>query len=172
MSEYMEDRVGALEDLEAIRRLRHEWCARLDIALESADAVEAGEAVAWLVDQLTDDFTQTSNIHDPVSSPQGFAAFVQAIAGNCEMSFHMLSNDLIEFPPGRHSASGGWYTMAMLTIQGRALWASCLSEEKYRKRGGRWYVTALSLDYRLVSPYEAGWAEQRFVEKKLCELAY
>lgn len=169
-------RIGSLEALEAIRNLRHEWYAKLDIALESTDPQESEAAIAWLTQHVTEDFVQTSNIHAPVTSRSNLTEFLKAVRADCTMSFHMLSNDQIEIPAEAEVevrfASGSWYVLAMLTVQGRPLWVSCLTEERYAKQGGEWVVAELSLDYRFVTPYEAGWAERRFVEASLSRLAY
>lgn len=174
MTKTAEERVQSLEDLEAIRRLRHEWSAKLDIALESDDAEEAAAAVGWFKQHVTDDFRHASNLHEPVGSAAAFVDFLTRLGGTCDLSFHLLSNDLIEQQPGTSdgpiAASGSWYTLAMLTVEKKPLWVACISEEQYVKRDGAWRVASITSDYRFVSGHAAGWAEQRFAEKSLCAL--
>ncbi|HEY0918923.1 nuclear transport factor 2 family protein [Devosia sp.] len=171
-----EQRVQNLEDLEAIRRLRHEWCAQLDIALESDDANAAASAIAWLRKHLADDFRLTSNLHEPIRSGAEFAERLAGAVADYAMSFHMLSNDLIRplpTPAGAEAAaSGSWYTLAMLTLAGQPLWAASISEELYRKQGDGWLVASMALDYRFVSPHASGWEKERFADPSLCSRVY
>ena len=46
----------------------------------------------------------------------------------------------------------------------QALWLAGVYHDRYRKQpDGRWQISRMALDTRLMAPYEIGWAHQRVV---------
>ncbi len=63
------------------------------------------------------------------------------------------------------SAFGRWHELAMLGQYGEhAEWGEGVYENRYRKEGGVWKISALHYFPNFVAPYEGGWAVLKPVE--------
>ena len=63
-------------------------------------------------------------------------------------------------------ATGHWLLFQPCTdaASGQALWLAATYNDRYDKVGDRWLISHLSVEVAFFSPFEKGWAEQRFLD--------
>lgn len=170
-------RVQALEDLEAIRYLRHRWNEKIDLRLGSADPDVAEEAREWLSRHVTSDVELSSNIRDSLAGAGNVLRHTDEIAAACTFSFHMVGGDIVEpLPPsgtdGTRRAQATWYSFGMLSLLEQQLWVATVWRERYVNSLTGWRIEAMAAEYKFASPYESGWAKDRFVDSSILPLVY
>ena len=153
----LEARIQRLEEIEAIKRLKAEYCAFCDDAYnpEGIASLFVPEGI-WDggfmgrfegVDAIREHFTGVSDII-------GFA-------------IHHVMNPIISLDvTNLNSGSGRWYLWqpcTQTTRQTTALWLAATYEESYRKTGNEWRFVEMRVHPRLFAPYEQGWAEVPFM---------
>jgi len=151
----LEERIRVLEDTEAIKRLKHEYCFALD--LRDWDAVAEMFAEDGTVD------------YGDIGSARGRPAirrlFVDRISKDFAIFVHMAHNPVIDLKGDR--ASGRWYFDIPATVSpDKARWIVGWYDDEYvRGADGRWRYASLKSSYFYVSSYEKGWGKERFVDQ-------
>ncbi len=149
-------RVKLLEDIEAIKRLKHEYC----FALDSRDWDAVAELFAK--DGIVD--------YGPIGSAKGRVAirklFVERISASFTFFAHMAHNPVIDVDGNK--ASGRWYFDIPATVApDRARWIAGRYEDEYVKERGKWrYAYLKSSSYFYISSYEKGWGKERFIQEQ------
>ncbi len=149
-----EDRVQWLYDVERIKQLKHRYCAFCD---EGYDP----EGIASL---FTENGVWEGGPFGRAETRAGIREFFAAISGQVAFANHYVSNPVIEVDGDR--ASGRWdlWQPMVMGDEPAALWLVAKYRERYVRAGDEWLFELLELDVRALSPYEQGFAKQRFVE--------
>jgi hypothetical protein len=170
-------RLVALEDLEAIRYLRHRWNEKSALMLGSDDKSEVDAARDWFAAHISPDFGFSTNLRKEHHDAVGFLAFLDEMSEAYTFSFHMVGGDvfdsLLATNQGTpHVASATWYSLGMLTLRNEQLWVATVWRERYVKQDGAWLIQNMAGDYKFASPYESGWANEPFVREEILRLVY
>jgi uncharacterized protein (TIGR02246 family) len=150
----LERRIRHLEDLEAIRDLKHRYCTYCDdgydaerlAPLFTADAVWDGGALGRFVGR------------------DAIRAFFVQCAKIVPFAIHQVTNPVIQVQ-GDH-ATGHWYLWEPLVFAkgNQGLWMAARYDDRYRRENGAWLFENVKVDLRMLSPYEEGFAKVRIAE--------
>ncbi len=148
----VEERLKILEDIEAIRRLKHEYCFALD--RRDWDSVAECFAKDGVVD------------YGPIGSAKGRKAirklFVERISRSFSFFAHMAHNPVIDVKGDR--ATGKWYFDIPSTVFPKsARWIAGWYEDEYVREVDTWKYAHLKSFYFYISSYEKGWGKERFI---------
>lgn len=150
----LEARIRRLEDIEAIKQLKARYAAYCD---DNYD--EEGIASLFTEDAVWDGGPMGCHngqkaIHD------FFSVSDQAVP----FAIHHLTNPIIEVDGDR--ATGRWYLWQPCTFaQGnQGLWMAGTYSDNYRRVDDRWLFEHVAIKLRMLSPYQAGWAEVPMIE--------
>lgn len=143
----LDQRVRILEDIEAIKSLKADYCFGVDE--NDPDAV----AALFLDDAVW---------HAPgIGRFEGRETIRKFFGGLPEMMrfwLHMVMNPQISVDGD--SARGRWYLIEPSTLRnGEAVWGAGRYQERYRRVGGRWFFEEIELIPIFWSPYDQGWAK-------------
>ncbi len=148
--EELAQQLTVLQDIEAIKQLKAEYCDICDddhdpdriVGIFTEDAVWEGKGVAIArghaeIRRLFEDFA-------------------------CKVSFsqHNVFNPRITVDGDE--AHGIWYLLGPFTFRegNRPLWVAVRYEEDYVKRDGKWKIKHMRGIGRMAAPYEEGWASK------------
>jgi hypothetical protein len=150
----IEERLRILEDIEAIKRLKHEYCFALD--RRDWDSVVGFFARDGVVD------------YGQIGSAMGQKAirklFVDRISSDFTFFAHMVHNPIIEVKGDR--ASGKWYfDIPAAVLSDQARWITGWYDDEYVREDGRWKYASLKSSYFYISSYEKGWGKERFIKE-------
>ncbi len=150
----LEERIQRLEDIEAIKQLKAEYCAYCDDGYNPE-----GIAKLYLEDAVWDG--------GPFGRYEGRDAirkFFEAAPEGISFAIHNVMNPRIEVDGDR--ATGIWYLLQpMTTAKGeQALWLTAVYRDRYRKVGGAWMFEHVDIEVRFLSPHEDGWAKTPMLE--------
>jgi hypothetical protein len=146
-------KLGWLYDIEQIKQLKHRYCAYCD---EGYDA--DGIAGLFVEDGVWDG--------GPFGTYHGRAAIHAFFAGASKLiSFanHYVSNPVIDIEGD--IARGRWDLWQPMVNEPahRAAWLVAKYRDTYVRTAGGWMFERLTVDVRALSPYEEGFARQRFM---------
>lgn len=145
-------RLRALEDIEAIRRLKARYCLHVDrgepdkvAELFTADAVWDGGAVGRY------------------EGREAIRAFLRGLPKMLSFALHHVMNPLIEVDGDR--ATGHWYLIEPCTMAetGQAVWGTATYDDVYVREDGSWKFASVRLTPVFWTPYEEGWARRKSV---------
>ncbi|HVA82199.1 MAG TPA: nuclear transport factor 2 family protein [Candidatus Binataceae bacterium] len=145
-----EERIAALEDIEAIRMLKARYC---DLCDQSRDP----DAIAEL---FTADAVWDGGAIGRFDGRDAIRGFFRGLPSTLPFARHYVCNPIIEVRGGE--ASGRWYLLEPCTFSGpvRAIWGAGRYEEKYVKRSGNWKIKDLKLVSSFWAPFDKGWARE------------
>lgn len=154
VSEEFDKRIRALENLEAIRKVKHKYFRCLDQGL-------------W--DELVDDcFVENAEAdfadHGLVNGREALRTFYKdKIGPSFTMCVHQGHNPEIELTSDV-TASGIWQleAFAVMTGTNRGYWIAGFYDEEYAVEAGKWKISKVKLSLVFWSDVEKGWAEERF----------
>jgi hypothetical protein len=145
----LEKRIGILEDIEAIKRLKARYCAVCD------DDHNPGEITKlFAANGIWESADAGRNEgHDAIR--RLFEGFRDRIS----FSQHNVMNPIIEVNGDQAKAS--WYFMGPFTFRkgNRQYWLAARYEDDYVKINGEWKFKHLRAIGRMAAPYEKGWAK-------------
>ena len=156
-------RLQRLEDESAIRRLMTDMMHKAD----DREHPGYGERMAAF---YTDDgkWTSGSGFADVAMSERGRAALRKKFSQGTRIreSSHLLGTESIEVDGD--SADGTWLCFEPATLQGpgdgrEAVWIMGRYACEFRRVDGKWRVRTVQYEGIFCTPYDKGWAEQRFV---------
>ena len=153
MTGTLQERIQRLEDIEAIRRLKHRYMAYADagydadsiVALMTPDAVwDGGEAFG---------------------RQEGAAAFgnmVREVGKQISFAAHLALNEIIDVDGD--TARGQWWLLMPCTVQNdegkdEARWIFATYDDKLVKRDGQWLFAHTVFDVKVFTAHKDGWAE-------------
>ena len=161
--EELRSRLQRLEDESAIRRLMTDMMHKAD----DREHPRYGERMAAF---YTDDgkWTSGSGFADVAMSERGRAALRKKFSQGTRIreSSHLLGTESIEVDGD--SADGTWLCFEPATLQGpgdgrEAVWIMGRYACEFRRVDGKWRVRTVQYEGIFCTPYDKGWAEQRFV---------
>ncbi len=150
----LEKQITVLQDIEAIKRLKAEYCDICDddhnqdriVQIFTEDGIWEGKGVGYATGhaELRKLF---KNFYDRISFSQ-----------------HNVFNPRIEVKG--NEAHGIWYFLGPFTFRkdNKQLWLAARYEDDYVKVKGTWKFKHLRAFGRMAAPYEVGWAPREKVE--------
>ena len=148
------EKIQWLVDIEQIKQLKHRYCAYCDEQYNP-------DGIAGL---FTEDGVWDGAAFGRAEGRDGIRAFFSDVSTQVEFANHYVTNPIIDIDGG--TATGRWdLWQPMVTApEPAALWLVAKYREQYVKSDGEWLFKLLQLDIKALSPYEVGFAGQRFVE--------
>lgn len=148
------DKIQWLFDIEQIKQLKYRYCAYCD---DNYDP----DGIANL---FTDDGVWDGGPFGRAESRQEIRQFFADVSGTVSFANHYASNPIIEID--NDTASGRWdlWQPMVMTEGPQALWLVAKYREQYVRIDDLWMFKILDLDVKALSPYELGFAKQRFIE--------
>ena len=157
MENEIEKRIAALEDIEAIKKLKALYCFLADAGI-NGDASKMDELMMYFTDDAWIDFGQEDapEIHE---GKEAVARFYKVnVCQALSYSAHIVANPLIEVNGDK--ADGRWYVFVPCTLREThsALWLFGKYQEAYVKINGQWKWKSMIFRAEFQSPYEGkGW---------------
>lgn len=155
MSVTMEDlaaRLQRLEDLEAIRQLKHRYAALCDDSYNPE-----GLASLWVEDGVWDAGPGFGRYEGPEAIKEFFAGISDAIT----WAAHLVLNEMIDLAEDGRSASATWWIIEPHTLEGTtSAWIVGRYIDDYVKVDGEWKFKSLKAEIHVQAPHLTGWAEQ------------
>jgi hypothetical protein len=151
-------RVQALEDIEAIKKLKATYCYLCDAGLGEERIRD--ELLSHFSEHAKVDFgLGPASVHETKEGLKTF--FGQVVPGAVCFCMHMVHNPIIEVDGDR--ATGRWYYEVPATdaASNRAQWMAGIYEEEYVRENGEWKFASMKTKWNYISPYEEGWAKNR-----------
>lgn len=150
--ENLERRLQLLEDIEEIKRLKARYCAYCDAGYDA-------DGIATL---FTEDALWDGGMRGRAEGREEIRSFFIRAPERLPFAVHMVMNPIIEVDGD--TAKGTWYLLQACTYaQGnQAVWGSARYDEEYVRVNGDWKFKALKLTSFFWTPFEQGWARQRF----------
>ncbi len=150
----LESRIQQLEDIEAIRKLKHHYCALCDNDYE-ADALAAlfTESAVWDGGSL-----------GYASGREAIRKFFQTSPEVVKLAIHHVTNPIIEVKGD--TATGKWYLWQPMVLNegDTAMWLASRYSDEYVRIDGKWMFANVHLDNRLFSPYDEGYGKVPMTE--------
>jgi len=148
------EKIQWLFDIERIKQLKHRYCAFCDEQYNP-------DGIAGL---FTEDGVWDGGAFGRAEGREGIRTFFGDVSSQVEFANHYVTNPIIEID--RNAATGRWdLWQPMITApEPAALWLIAKYREQYVKVNDTWLFALLELDIKALSPYESGFAKQRFVE--------
>jgi len=144
----LEKRIELLEDIEAIKQLKYEYCDSCDskhdadriVAIFTEDGVWDGGPFGYAEghEKIWDLF---HNTHSP----------------SILFSQHNVFNPVIKVNGETETAHGTWKFLAPMTTKENKLWVCAQYEEDYVKQDGVWKMKHLKAEVFFTAPYAQGW---------------
>jgi hypothetical protein len=150
----LEARIRRLEDIEAIKQLKVRYAAFCD-----DDYNEDGIASLFTDDGVWDG-GQMGCYHGKKAIHKFFSTSDRAVP----FAIHHVTNPIIEIDGDR--ATGRWYLWQPCTFAegNQGLWMAGIYNDVYRRINDGWLFEHVTIELRMLSPYEAGWANTRMIE--------
>ena len=153
MSTDLEARLRRLEDIEAIKQLKARYCAYAD------DGYDAdGMAALYTEDGVWDGGRTFGRAEGREAIRRHFSGAADRIS----IARHQVMNPIIEVDGD--VAHGHWLLFQPCTdARASAAWLAATYADTYRRVGDTWLVAETHIDIAFFTPYDKGWAEQRFL---------
>lgn len=150
----LEARIRTLEDIEAIRNLKARYARYCD---DDYDA----DALAPL---FTEDAVWDGGMLGRCEGREAIRTFFGGTARVMPYAIHHVTNPEIEV--AGDEATGKWLLwQPCIHAEGnQALWMAGGYADRYRRENGEWRFAEVLISLKMLSPYEAGWAQARLVE--------
>jgi hypothetical protein len=154
-------RLRALEDAEAIRRLKARYAELVDARYGKAGPQPAAE-LARLAGEIAELFAEDA-VWDG-GAGLGVCRGREAIRARMAeptlaFSRHYFVNPQIEVEGDR--ARARWELLAPCTLRdGRPAWMAGAEEDAYVRRDGRWLHQSMALRVHFFAPHERGWRRE------------
>lgn len=152
--EALAQRIQVLEDIEAIKKLKARYCAYCD---DNYDA--DGLASLFTEDAIWDG----GEILGRSEGREAIRTFFQGSSKRLSLAIHHVMNPLIEVDGDR--GTGQWYLFQPCTRSkgNRALWLAARYNETYVRVNEEWKFQNMIITPAFFTPYDQGWAQQRFL---------
>jgi len=154
----LEARIRALEDVEAIRRLKARYGELVDSRFGDEGMLEPSR-VAAIADEIAALFTVDA-VWDgaALGSSRGRDEIRERfLTSTLTFSWHFFVKPRIEVDGDW--ATGRWDILSPCTMPGdRPFWMAGVEDDEYARDGGVWKHASMKLRVVFMSPYERGWA--------------
>jgi uncharacterized protein (TIGR02246 family) len=150
----LEHRIGVLEDVEAIKRLKYRY----------ADACDRGYDADTLAELFTEDAVWDGGLFGRHEGREAIRRFFQGVSSDIVFALHYMLNPVITVDGDR--AEGTWYLFQTCTFaEGNTpIWGAARYEEEYRRVDGEWKFFRLKLISSFWTPFAEGWVKRPFVQ--------
>ena len=150
--EQLERRLRAVEDIEAIKKLKAKYCAACDNRYEP-------DAIAAL---FTEDAVWDGGDFGKYEGRDAIRTFFAGASAILPFALHQVTNPLIEVDGD--TATGKWYLFQPCTLgeQNQAVWLAAKYAEEYIRTNGEWHFKSLKVNSQFFTPFEKGWVEKPF----------
>ncbi len=151
----LEQRLQLLEDLESIRRLKARYCERCDDGYEPD-----GLAELFTADGVWDG----GRTFGRREGRDAIRRYFEGSAGRMTVARHHVTNSVIDVDGD--TAAGRWmlFQPCIESSVDGAVWLSATYHDTFRRVAGDWYFSSLRIDVAFFTPYEKGWAKQRYLQ--------
>jgi hypothetical protein len=157
----LEGRIGTLEDVEAIRRLKARYGELVDERY-AGGAPRGREELERIAGEIAELFTEDAlwDGGPALGICQGRSAIRERFARpTLSFSWHYFVKPRIEVAGSE--ARARWDLLApCTTAEGRAMWMAGVEDDEYRKQGGRWLHRRMALRVVFMAPHDRGWARR------------
>jgi len=156
-------RIQALEDESSIRRLMSD-------IMQRADDRDNPRWPERMLEVYTDDgqWRSGSGFADVGMAERGHAALLKKFSAGTRIcaSSHLLGTESLTVDGD--TANGTWLCFEPATLNApggkkEAVWIMGRYTCEFKRTGGNWKVRTLQFDGIFCTPYEKGWAEERFM---------
>jgi hypothetical protein len=150
----LERRIRRLEDLEAIRDLKYRYSTYCD------DGYDADH----LAPLFTEDAVWDGGVLGRFVGREAIREFFVQCSKIVPFAIHQVTNPILEVDGDR--ATGRWYLWEPIVFASgnRGLWMAARYDDRYRRERGGWSFESVTVDLRMLSPYEEGFAKVRIAE--------
>ena len=150
----LERRIRRLEDLEAIRDLKYRYSTYCD------DGYDA----ALLAPLFTEDAVWDGGVLGRFAGREAIRKFFEQCSKIVPFAIHQVTNPILGVDGDR--ATGRWYLWEPIVFASgnRGLWMAARYDDRYRRERGGWLFESVTVDLRMLSPYEEGFAKVRIAE--------
>jgi ketosteroid isomerase-like protein len=151
----LEHRVRALEDVEAIKRLKHRY----------ADACDRGYDADALVEFFAEDAVWDGGLFGRYEGREAIRAFFRGVSADIVFAMHYMMNPVIAVDGDR--ATGTWYLFQTCTFAkgNPPIGGAALYDEAFVRQADGWKFQHLRLVSSYWTPYEEGWVKRPFVQE-------
>ena len=150
----LERRVETLESIEAIKRLKHQYCAYCD------DGYDADGIAAQFVE---DGVWDAGAAFGRYEGREAIRAFFAGVSAQIVFAGHLVMNERIDVDADSDSAQARWWIImpATMMMEGvaTAVWLLGEYDDRYVRRDGTWMFQALTVNIHFVKPHKDGWVE-------------
>ncbi len=151
----LEHRIDTLESIEAIKRLKHDYCAYCDAGYD-ADGI----ASQFVEDGIWD----AGEAFGRYEGREAIRTFFMGVSKQIVFAAHMVTNERIEVDVDANTARGRWWIiMPATTIDDEgartAVWLLGEYDDRYVRREGRWLFQSVEATIHFVEPHKDGWAQ-------------
>lgn len=148
----LEKRIQLIEDLEAIKKLKHQYCQYCD-ANYDADGIAA---------LYTEDAIWEGNGIGKFEGREAIRKFFRGASKSFNFAIHNVMNPIINVQGEK--ATGEWKLFQPCTVERRAVWLAGVYNDDYLKVGEKWLFKHLRVKILFLTPYQDGWAKQQFID--------
>jgi ketosteroid isomerase-like protein len=151
-SKDFETRLQSLEDVDAIKKLKHQYCRYCD-ANYDADGIAA---------LYTEDAVWEGTGIGKFEGREAIRKFFKSASKSFKFAIHNVMNPIIDVQGDRATAE--WKLLQPCTVDGRAVWLAGVYSDEYVRVGGKWLFQHLKVKILFLTPYEDGWVRKQFVD--------
>ncbi len=149
-------RIQWLEDLEAIKTLKHQYCAYCDDSYDS-------DGIAGL---FVEDAVWDGGDFGRCIGREAIRKFFQKAPKMLSLAAHQVMNPIIKVEGDR--ATGDWKLLQPCTLEGkngpRAMWLAANYHDEYVRTPAGWKFQTLKVDALFFTPHDNGWVKTRFLK--------
>lgn len=150
----LEKRVRVLEDIEAIKRLKHRY----------ADACDRGYDAETLASLFAEEAVWDGGLFGRYEGREAIRAFFRGVSSDIVFAMHYMINPIVEVDGDR--ATGTWYLFQTCTFaEGNTpIWGAARYDEEYVREADGWKFQYLRLISSFWTPFDEGWVRRPFVQ--------
>lgn len=156
--EQLAARLQVLEDIEAIKKVKAEYCAHCDNGYNPQ-----GIGALFAEDGVWDGGV------DVFGKYEGRPAIEKFFTGATKVipfAVHNVMNPIIDV--NGDDATGQWYLFQPCTMTGdqgdQAVWGAAKYSDDYKRVNGTWKIQTLRVKFEFWTPFDKGWVEKRMVQ--------
>src|SRR5260370_30575669 len=148
----LEKRVQLIEDVEAIKKLKHQYCHYCD-ANYDADGIAA---------LYTQDAIWEGTGIGKFEGREAIRTFFKGASKSFKFAVHNVMHPIIDVQGDR--ATGEWKLLQPCTIDGRAVWLAGVYNDDYVRAGGEGLLQNRRRKNLFFHTQRDGWGRQQFVD--------
>jgi len=150
----LERRLQRLEDIEALRLLKHRYCVFCD----------AGYDAERLAPLFTEDAVWDGGAMGRFEGRAAIRKFFEGCSKLVPFAIHHVTNEVIEVNGDRARAEWLLWEPIVFAQGDQALWMAGRYVDRYQRVDGQWRFEHVTVELRMLSPYEVGFAKVRIAE--------